>query len=53
METFLIVGKAVLMVLGGLVVILKLVAPLTETRLDNKLLKVFTKAQSFLQKLVG
>lgn len=48
-----VVVQGVLLVLGGLVVLLKLVAPLTDTKLDDKLLGAFTKLEGLLKKLVG
>lgn len=53
MATFIAVGQAVLMVLGGLVVLVKMLAPLTETKVDDKLAGALTKAVDFLKKLVG
>jgi len=53
MVEFIAIAKGALMVLGGVVVVLRVVAPLTDTRLDNKLLKIFTKVESILKKVVA
>lgn len=47
------IGKGVLMVLGGCVVILKVVAPLTKNKADDKALGLVSKLQALLKKVVS
>ena len=53
MATLMVVVQGVLMVLGGAVVLLKLVAPLTKTKVDDKVLGLFTKLENLLKKIVA
>lgn len=53
MAIFIQVVEAVLMVLGGLVVLLKVIAPLTDTKLDDKLAGKLSAVADFLKKMVG
>lgn len=53
MATAFAIGKGVLIVLGGMVVVLKVIAPITKTNLDNKAVKVLEKAADLLRKVVG
>lgn len=45
-------GQNVLMVLGGVLAALWAIAPLTETKLDDKIAGVLTKVRDVLLKLV-
>lgn len=51
MGTALLVVQGVLMLVGGASILVKLIAPLTKTKVDDKAASLLDRVKSFLEKL--